>query len=206
MITYAIMNDNGVIRNILYHCSVKNELTFETNMNSIERNRFRRILSNQIAVPAVDSVYIIKNNTLFIDEEVVHRLELIPLNPSSEINLIEKDMCVCGSLCYKCTLFVEFEITKGQGVIYSQDISSLFYPDYQVIPCVRGRGSLSGIIKITKSSPKHHIKWSIPVLVQFEENEDEKDTKLTLSSDIPYNLHEVLLEVINKYNNSDVEF
>lgn len=198
------MSSSGIIvQNITYHyqfedsSNERNELSFETNMTPFERNQFRRTLMNKTTVPAIDSVYIISNKTLFADEQVVSRLSLIPINPTSNINLVEKDKCDCEHSCHRCALYIEFEIVSKSPVIYSHDISPYFYPGMRVFYCTKNNTVLSGIIKVTRKSPKNNSKWSIPVLFQFDDISESNYYRIILSSDLPYNLNDVLLDVLN---------
>jgi DNA-directed RNA polymerase subunit D len=83
-------------------------------------NAIRRIIMAEVAIPAIEKVYIAENTSVLYDDIIAHRLGLIPLKGGEILTLTEK--CDCDKKgCPKCEsiLTLEVEAVEDNFIVYS---------------------------------------------------------------------------------------
>ncbi len=155
-----------------------NKLYVEFFMNDVEvhiLNALRRAILTEIPVLAIHDVFVHLNTSALYDEELAHRLALIPLKvDKNELNILEDCADLEGASLEKlieCTARLRLHKKGEEGkiiTVYSGDLEPIdrksVRPVYDNIPIVKlGPGQeieLEAIAKVGKG--KDHAKW-IPV-------------------------------------------
>ena len=105
---------------VLKNEGVKLSVVLEETGNSYA-NALRKS-SNEIPVLAVDTVEILKNDSVLFDEMLAHRIGLLPL--SADKNFVFPENCTCkGKGCNKCTAEMTLKV-KGEGRILAKELKS----------------------------------------------------------------------------------
>jgi len=115
--------------------STKEELSFVIRgINHTLANAIRRS-AEEIPVLAVDSLEIVKNDSVLYDEIIAHRIGLIPLEADKTFTLPEE--CSCdGKGCVKCSANLTLKVA-GPGMVKAGDLKSkTIKPIYPEIPIV----------------------------------------------------------------------
>lgn len=176
----------------------RNVLSFETNMSFQNRKLFRDILLNRLSVAAVEKVIILVNNSILTNEQLIHRICLVPIDP--KFQLIEKSECDCEKNCNKCSFFVSVCLSSIRH-LYSEDLGSIFFPGIKILSSSINF-NVSLILKITRKTPTKHYRWSIPVCLEFRcfsKELNSENVEIILSSDLPYDLFDVLKQIIRNF-------
>ncbi len=127
-------------------------------------NTLRRIIMADVAIPAIEKVYIAENTSVLYDDILAHRLGLIPLKGGEALTLIEK--CDCDRKgCAKCEsiLTMEVEAKEDNFLVYSGRLKSegALFPANNNIPLAE----LNAGQKITLEAHarlgtgREHAKW-----------------------------------------------
>lgn len=127
-------------------------------------NTLRRLIMDEVAIPAVQKVYIAENTSVLYDDILAHRLGLIPLKGGEALTLIEK--CDCeGKGCARCEsiLTMEVEAKEDNFMVYSGRLKSegSLFPANNNIPLAE----LNAGQKITLEAHarlgtgREHAKW-----------------------------------------------
>ena len=135
-------------------------------------NAFRRAILSEVPTLAVHEVIIHQNTSVLYDEELAHRLAMVPLKVDrSEIDLLGDCMCREISLekCIKCTARLRLKVkNKSRNkiiTVYSKDIVPIdkktVRPVIEDIPIVKlGPGQEIDVELIAKvGRGKDHAKW-----------------------------------------------
>ncbi|MEM1919167.1 MAG: DNA-directed RNA polymerase subunit D [Desulfurococcaceae archaeon] len=140
-------------------------------------NSIRRVILSEVPTMAISTVVIVKNNTVFYDEYVAHRLGLIPLTSENALNKYKSpEECAkaeaAGYFTEDC--FARFTLdyennTDSYVTIYSGDMVASdpdVKPVHDKIPIIvldRGQGvKFEAYARLGRGS--EHAKWS-PVSV-----------------------------------------
>jgi len=140
-----------------------NKIVFQAEIDESLANAIRRYL-NQIPVPAIDEVEILKNDSPLYDETIAHRMGLIPLKMDKSVN--EKTIT-------KLKLS-----TKKEGMIYSEELTGGTKVIYDKIPITSlKKGQELEIIATAKiGRGNEHSKFS-PGLIFYRDVVDIKIDK-----------------------------
>jgi DNA-directed RNA polymerase subunit D len=138
-------------------------------------NALRRAIMAEVAIPAIEKVYIAENTSVLYDDILAHRLGLIPLKGGETLQ--PQEGCSCnGKGCPLCesVLTLDVDTNEDNFVVYSGRLKSegSLFPANNNIPIVE----LNAGQKLTLEAHarlgvgKEHAKWQ-PVSaasVQFE--------------------------------------
>lgn len=109
------------------------KLNLKVNSTEPIINAIRRAV-NEIFVPAIEEIEVIKNDSALYDEVLAHRLGLIPLVAEKSLKPIEE--CSCNKKrCGKCTIKLKLQ-AKGPGIVYSSELKGTIKPVIDNIPIV----------------------------------------------------------------------
>lgn len=127
-------------------------------------NSLRRLIMAEVAIPAIDKVYIAENTSVLYDDILAHRLGLVPLKGGE--TLIRPEKCDCGGKgCARCEsiLTMDVEAKEDNSMVYSGRLKSegSLFPANNNIPLAE----LNAGQKITLEAHarlgtgKEHAKW-----------------------------------------------
>jgi DNA-directed RNA polymerase subunit D len=127
-------------------------------------NTLRRVIMAEVAIPAVEKVYIAENTSVLYDDILAHRLGLIPLKGGEVLTLTER--CDCDRKgCAKCEsiLTMEVEAKEDNFMVYSGRLKAegSLFPANNNIPLAE----LNAGQKITLEAHarlgtgREHAKW-----------------------------------------------
>eukprot|EP01061_Rhynchopus_euleeides_P021868 TRINITY_DN35699_c0_g1_i1.p1 TRINITY_DN35699_c0_g1~~TRINITY_DN35699_c0_g1_i1.p1 ORF type:complete len:436 (+),score=128.99 TRINITY_DN35699_c0_g1_i1:44-1351(+) len=134
-------------------------------------NALRRVMLAEVPILAIDTVEVLRNDSVLHDEMLVHRLGLCPIEtivgpPTKRVNvareLIYPRDCDCTSFCSKCSVVFEMNVrcmNSTRQTVTSKDLINVTEP-----------GTLGAEV-----SPVHtpHTKDSYPiVLVELARNQE----------------------------------
>ncbi len=134
-------------------------------------NTLRRVMINRVPVLAIEDLEIKKNNSVLYDEQVAHRLGLIPLVTDLRSYKM-RDECKCkGAGCAMCQLKLTLK-AKGPKTVYSSDLKSQdpkvkpAYPNIPIVKLLKGQElALTAIAELGEA--REHAKWA-PGLVYYK--------------------------------------
>lgn len=127
-------------------------------------NTLRRIIMADVAIPAIEKVYIAENTSVLYDDILAHRLGLIPLKGGESLILTEK--CDCDRKgCAKCEsiLTMEVEAKEDNFMVYSGRLKSegSLFPANNNIPLAElnagQKMTLEAHAKL--GTGRQHAKW-----------------------------------------------
>ena len=108
----------------------QNNAEFILDTNEEMANAIRRS-ANEIEILAIDEVEIHKNDSALYDEILAHRLGLIPLQATKNVEMFKEG----DKPSTKNQAQIHIKI-KGPGIVYSGDIKGEVKPVYDKIPLV----------------------------------------------------------------------
>ena len=76
-------------------------------------NSLRRVLLAEVPLMAIDEVMIFDNNGVMIDEQLSHRLGLLPLTSEFASHFVTATECTCLKGCGKCEVLFELVFTNN---------------------------------------------------------------------------------------------
>jgi DNA-directed RNA polymerase II subunit RPB3 len=76
-------------------------------------NALRRVLLAEVPLMAIDEVMIFENNGVMIDEQLSHRLGLLPLSSEFSSRFVTANECNCLKGCGKCQVLFELVFTNN---------------------------------------------------------------------------------------------
>jgi DNA-directed RNA polymerase subunit D len=127
-------------------------------------NTMRRMMIEEIPTLAIEDVEFRDNSSALYDEIVAHRLGLIPIRTDlKSYNLPEECSCK-GKGCAKCQLKLVLK-TRGQGIVYAEEISSKdskckpVYPKMPIVKLLKGQNFQAEMTAVLGKG-KDHTKWS----------------------------------------------
>ncbi len=126
-----------------------NILTFDISDITVTMlNAFRRTVIAYVPAMAIEDVNYTTNTSILHDENLAHRLGLVPLTTDLE-TYESQENCSCeGEGCGRCTCTLGIDIT-GPATVYSGDLIS---QDERVKP-------VFDTMPLVKLMPKHHLKF-----------------------------------------------
>ena len=78
-------------------------------------NSLRRVLLAEVPLMAIDEVMIFDNNGVMIDEQLSHRLGLLPLTSEFASRFVTANECTCLKGCGKCEVLFELVFTNNSN-------------------------------------------------------------------------------------------
>jgi len=147
--------------------SDKNELSFAIRgINHTFANAIRRS-ADEIPILAIDTLEIVKNDSVLYDEIIAHRAGLIPLESDKTFTLPEE--CTCkGKGCLKCTVNLTLKVA-GPGIVKAGDLKSktikAIFPNMPLVLLQEGQ-ELEFVAEAKLGKGIDHAKYS-PGLVWF---------------------------------------
>ena len=155
----------------------------------------RRAAMEEVPTIAIDTLFIVENNSVIHDENLAHRMAMVPLDSEKAIKKYRSpEECSECPTCEDCYTRIVLDVRNDEEeekVVYSGDMQIEdpdIKPVYENIPIVvLGKGqSVSLEAQARLGRGKEHIKWSpttvsvltyLPVLV-FDLNGLDENTKL----------------------------
>jgi DNA-directed RNA polymerase subunit D len=134
-------------------------------------NSLRRVMTNRVPVLAIEEVEFKKNKSAMYDEQVAHRLGLIPLETDAKSYRM-KSQCKCeGKGCAQCELKLKLK-AKGPGIVYAEELKSLdpevkpAYPTMPITKLLKGQElELTAVAEMNEGL--EHAKW-VPGLIYYK--------------------------------------
>jgi len=152
--------------------SDKSKVTFlAKKITSAYANTLRRVIMNRVPVLAIETVEFKKNNSVLYDEQIAHRMGLVPLTTDQK-SYNMKSECKCeGKGCAQCELKFKLK-AKGPCIVYASDMKSQdpkIKPAFANIPIVKLlKGQELELAAVAEmSEAREHVKWS-PGLVHYK--------------------------------------
>lgn len=134
-------------------------------------NSLRRVMMNRVPVLAIEDVEFKKNKSAMYDEQVAHRLGLIPLETDTKSYRM-KSQCKCeGKGCAQCELKMKLKV-KGPATVYAEDLKSQdpevkpAYPNIPIVKLLKGQ-ELELVAVAELNEGQEHAKW-IPGLIYYK--------------------------------------
>ncbi len=140
-------------------------------------NAFRRTIMSWVPVMAVEKVNFKFNSSILNDENLAHRIGLVPLTTKFGKYALPQD-CECeGQGCPKCSCKLTIDV-HGPATVYSADLKSGdsdVKPVYDTIPLVKlmDKQSITLEAEAIAGAGSEHMKWQ-PALCSYELK--DKDT------------------------------
>lgn len=177
-------------------------------------NALRRICLNGVPVFAIDTVDIIENSSVLVDEALAHRLALIPIKTDME-RFVEPSKCECQSEtgCSNCRVMMVLDSgdTDTTRTVLSSELNS---EDEDIKP-------ISDKIPIAKLAPGQkvkveayarlgrgieHAKWNSSNISILTETGKEGEHILTVESTGALTPQQIILGGVNELSNRLGEF
>jgi DNA-directed RNA polymerase alpha subunit len=137
-------------------------------------NALRKVMMNEIPILAIDKIEEIKNTSVLTNEQIIQRLNFIPIVSNSEkaLNLELHDKCKCDKECEKCSIPFSISVENNSNknkTVYADDIKieesnlgvKVFKEGKYSIPITKLAPGQTLIVKgfIKKGLGKQHSKW-----------------------------------------------
>jgi len=177
-------------------------------------NALRRICLNGVPVFAIDTVDIIENTSVLVDEALAHRLALIPIKTDTT-RFVEPSKCDCKSDigCSNCRVMLvldtdEAEVTR---LVLSNELTSEdedVKPTSDKIPIVE----LAPAQKIKVEAYARlgrgieHAKWNSSNISVLTDTDKEGEHVLTVESTGALTPQQIILGGVNELSNRLGEF
>lgn len=160
-------------------------------------NSLRRILLSEVRIFAVDVIHIFQNESALDDNQLAHRIGMIPIKNICTGDYVDRQQCTCTLDCDKCCLQFRIELTNTTSenrVVTSSDFTAtdhLFPFMEDILICILPpQGSLSLLAKAFLGRGKEHVKWShvsVPTFYPYpvvQLNVEEDDNRSALKTDL----------------------
>ncbi len=177
-------------------------------------NALRRICLNGVPVFAIDTIDIIENTSVLVDEALAHRLALIPIKTDTT-RFVEPSKCDCKSDtgCSNCRvmLVLDTEEAEATRLVLSNELTSEdedVKPTSDKIPIVE----LAPAQKIKVEAYARlgrgieHAKWNSSNISVLTETDKEGEHVLTVESTGALTPQQIILGGVNELSNRLGEF
>ena len=177
-------------------------------------NALRRICLNGVPVFAIDTVDIIENTSILVDEALAHRLALIPIKTDTT-RFVEPSKCDCKSDtgCSNCRvmLVLDTEEAETTRLVLSNELTSEdedVKPTSDKIPIVE----LAPAQKIKVEAYARlgrgleHAKWNSSNISVLTDTDKEGEHVLTVESTGALTPQQIILGGVNELSNRLGEF
>ncbi len=140
-------------------------------------NAFRRTIISRVPVMAAEKVTVYNNSSILNDENLVHRIGLMPLTTDLK-TYVPRGECTCkGKGCAKCTATITLDVSEA-GSVYSGDFKTTdeaVKHVYEKMPLVKLMPGQK--IKLEAEAilgyGSDHVKWQ-PGLASYEVKDKDK--------------------------------
>ena len=177
-------------------------------------NALRRICLNGVPVFAIDTVDIIENTSVLVDEGLAHRLALIPIKTDTT-RFVEPSKCNCKSDtgCSNCRvmLVLDTEEAETTRLVLSNELTSEdedVKPTSDKIPIVElapaQKIKIEAYAKLGRGI--EHAKWNSSNISVLIETDKEGEHVLTVESTGALTPQQILLGGVNELSNRLGEF
>ena len=177
-------------------------------------NALRRICLNGVPVFAIDTIDIIENTSVLVDEALAHRLALIPIKTDTT-RFVEPSKCDCKSDtgCSNCRvmLVLDTEEAETTRLVLSNELTSEdedVKPTSDKIPIVE----LAPAQKIKVEAYARlgrgieHAKWNSSNISVLTDTDKEGEHVLTVESTGALTPQQIILGGVNELSNRLGEF
>jgi DNA-directed RNA polymerase subunit D len=134
-------------------------------------NTIRRISTNRVPTLAIETIEFKKNNSVLYDEQIAHRLGLVPLETDLKSYKM-KSVCKCGGEgCAMCELKLKLK-AKGPTTVTAAELKSQdpkvkpAFPGIPIVKLLKGQ-ELELTATAVLGEGREHAKWS-PGLVYYK--------------------------------------
>jgi len=177
-------------------------------------NALRRICLNGVPVFAIDTVDIIENTSVLVDEALAHRLALIPIKTNTT-RFVEPSKCDCKSDtgCSNCRVMMVLDTEEAETtrLVLSNELTSEdedVKPTSDKIPIVE----LAPAQKIKVEAYARlgrgieHAKWNSSNISVLTDTDKEGEHVLTVESTGALTPQQIILGGVNELSNRLGEF
>ena len=177
-------------------------------------NALRRICLNGVPVFAIDTVDIIENTSVLVDEALAHRLALIPIKTDTT-RFVEPSKCDCKSDtgCSNCRVMLVLDTDEAEAtrLVLSSELTSEdedVKPTSDKIPIVE----LAPAQKIKVEAYARlgrgieHAKWNSSNISVLTDTDKEGEHVLTVESTGALTPQQIILGGVNELSNRLGEF
>ncbi|GFN42144.1 MAG: RNA polymerase insert [Marine Group I thaumarchaeote] len=177
-------------------------------------NALRRICLNGVPVFAIDTVDIIENTSVLVDEALAHRLALIPIKTDTT-RFVEPSKCDCKSDtgCSNCRVMLVLDTDEAEAtrLVVSSELTSEdedVKPTSDKIPIVE----LAPAQKIKVEAYARlgrgieHAKWNSSNISVLTDTDKEGEHVLTVESTGALTPQQIILGGVNELSNRLGEF
>jgi len=177
-------------------------------------NALRRICLNGVPVFAIDTVDIIENTSILVDEALAHRLALIPIKTDTT-RFVEPSKCDCKSDtgCSNCRVMLVLDTDEAEAtrLVLSSELTSEdedVKPTSDKIPIVE----LAPAQKIKVEAYARlgrgieHAKWNSSNISVLTDTDKEGEHVLTVESTGALTPQQIILGGVNELSNRLGEF
>lgn len=178
--------------------SSNNEITFNINNKNVDiHNKLRRIMISQIPIVAIDNVIIEINNTKHSDDDIVHRLKLIPLISPRIIKDEESKNTTILQLHVKSK--EDHTIIKSKQITSTSNSIKPYYDDIPIIHLHKNE-EIKLICHTKIGIGSQHAKWSPTTTVRFYKEIDSLNYTFVVESTGSLKAIEIVELAIQLYN------
>ena len=146
--------------------STDNKLKIKIKSDSVLLNTFRRIIMSEIPSIAIDMVHIFQNESPVDDNNLSHRIGMIPLLGKVKNDFKLAKECTCELECESCSIFFYLDITN-----YDDEVKEVTSDDFtnsngfhflpNILIChLAPKATLHVKVKGILGYGKDHVKWS----------------------------------------------
>ena len=177
-------------------------------------NALRRICLNGVPVFAIDTVDIIENTSVLVDEALAHRLALIPIKTDTT-RFVEPSKCNCKSDtgCSNCRvmLVLDTEEAETTRLVLSNELTSEdedVKPTSDKIPIVElapaQKIKIEAYARLGRGI--EHAKWNSSNISVLTDTDKEGEHVLTVESTGALTPQQIILGGVNELSNRLGEF
>ncbi len=148
-------------------------------------NTLRRVMLDEVAIMAVDTVNIKLNTSVMTNEYTTYRMEMIPFVSNSVDHFILQAACDCGSKCVKCSVVFDIDVTNNEtnglldvtanDLIHAPfngeqtDIQPIRYEIPILITKLEKTQSFKARLILRKGFGRTHAKWMVATSIGYIE-------------------------------------
>jgi len=177
-------------------------------------NALRRICLNGVPIFAIDTVDIIENSSVLVDEALAHRLALIPIK-TDLTRFVESSKCECKSEagCSNCRVMFVLDLEKADATrtVFSNEFISEdkeIKPISDKIPIVElapgQRVKLEAYAKLGRGT--EHAKWNSSNISVLTETKNDTEHILTVESTGALTPEQIIIGGVDELSNRLGEF
>lgn len=177
-------------------------------------NALRRICLNGVPVFAIDTIDIIENTSVLVDEALAHRLALIPIKTDTA-RFVEPSKCDCKSDtgCSNCRVMLVLDTDEAEAtrLVLSSELTSEdedVKPTSDKIPIVElapaQKIKIEAYARLGRGI--EHAKWNSSNISVLTDTDKEGEHILTVESTGALTPQQIILGGVNELSNRLGEF